>query len=77
MTTKLPTIHPPPNLVGLVSSSEYGCFFMPTTSLNMGHLQCIPSMPCEGGHLVLTLHASLHLATFIGPSLGVSNGEKH
>ncbi len=40
----------------------------------MGPLQGIPSVPCEGGHLVLTLQASLHLATFLGPSLGVNNG---
>jgi len=47
---------------------------MPTTSPNMGHLQGIPSVPCEGGHLVLTLQVSPHLATFLGLSLGASNG---
>jgi hypothetical protein len=47
---------------------------MPTTSPNMDPLPGIPSMPCEGGHLVLTLQASPHLATFFGPSLGASNG---
>jgi hypothetical protein len=62
---KLPTIH---LATRLASSSEYGWSFMPTTSPNMGPLQGIPGMPCEGGHLVLTLQINPHLATFHGLS---------
>jgi hypothetical protein len=69
--TKLPTIDPPPKVA---SSSEYGWSFMPTTSHNMGLLHGIPSVTCEGGHLVLTVQIDPHLTTLSNPSLGASNG---
>ncbi len=69
--TKLPAIDPPPKLA---SSSEYDWSFMPTTSQNMGPLHGIPSVPCEGGHLVLTKQTSPRLTTLSNPSLDASNG---
>jgi len=67
----LPTIDPPPKLVG---SSEYGWSFVPITSQNMGPLHGIPSVPCEGGHLILTIQIGLRLTTLSNPGLGASNG---
>jgi hypothetical protein len=39
----------------------------------MGPFHGIPSVPCEGGHLTLTIQTSLHLTTLSNPSLGASN----
>jgi hypothetical protein len=64
-------IDPPPKLAG---SSEYGWSFVPTTSQNMGPLHGIPSVPCEGGHLVLTIQTSPRLTTLSNLSLGASSG---
>jgi len=64
-------IDPLPKLVG---SSEYGWSFMPITSQNMGPLHGIPSVPCEGGHLVLIIQTGPHLTTLSNPNLGASNG---
>jgi len=40
----------------------------------MGPLHGILSVPCEGGHLVLTIQTGPHLITLSNPSLGASNG---
>jgi len=40
----------------------------------MGPLHGIPSVPCEGGHLVLTVQIGPRLTTLSNPSLGASNG---
>jgi len=64
-------IDPPPKLAG---SNEYGWSFMPTTSQNMGPLHGIPSVPCEGGHLVLIVQIGPCVTTLSNPSLGASNG---
>ncbi len=69
--TKLHAMDPPPKFA---SSSEYGWSFMPTTSQNMGPFHGIPSVPCEGNHLVLTVQSGPHLITLSNPSLGASNG---
>jgi hypothetical protein len=69
--TKLLAMDPPPKLAG---SSEYGWSFMPTTSQNMGPLHGIPSVPCEGGNLVLTVQIGPPLTTLSNPSLRASNG---
>jgi hypothetical protein len=70
-SNKLLAIDPPPKLVG---SIEYGWSFMPTTSQNMGLLHGIPSVPCEGGHLVLIVQIGPRLTTLSNLSLGASNG---
>jgi hypothetical protein len=70
--TKLPAIDPPPKLAG---SNEYGWSFVPITSQNMGPLHGIPSVPCEGGHLVLTVQTGPLLTTLSNPiNLGASSG---
>jgi hypothetical protein len=40
----------------------------------MGPLHGIPSVPCEGGHLVLIVQIGPHLTILSNPSLGASNG---
>ncbi len=69
--TKLPTIDPPPKFA---NSNEYGWSFVPTTSQNMGPLHGIPSVPCEGGHLILIVQISPRLTTLSNLSLGASSG---
>jgi hypothetical protein len=51
----------------IVGLGEYGWSFMLITSQNIGLLHGIPSVPCEGGHLVLNLQAGPHLTTLPNP----------